>query len=514
MNNSSPREPSASPRIVIVGAGLSGLCLAIQLKRAGWNSFTILEKSQDVAGTWLENTYPGCGCDVPAMLYSYSFARKPDWSRKYALQPELLAYFRQCADRFKIRPHVRFGVTVESAEFQEATGEWLIQLTNGEELTADVFVSAVGQLSQPRIPSLPGRDEFRGPTLHTAQWDSQFDPAGKRIAVIGSGASAIQVIPELAQSASQLHVFQRSPTYIFPRNDYAYSPWAKFCFRWIPGAALLHRWLLFRKQEYLFQFYERGTEKNAKFRAWLVIQMRSHLPKKMWRTVIPRYPAGCKRILLSDNYLQSLSRENVTLIPQGVSAITAEGVVAGDETIPVDAIVYATGFESNRFLAPLKVLGRAGKELNEAWAERPRTYLGIMVPEFPNFFMLYGPNTNLGHNSIIYMVESQVRWIMQCLGQLRRSGQSLVEPTVEATEAFDAQLQDQLSKLVWNEGCGNWYTNSQGHIVNNWSGPAADYRELTRRLEPHALRWFAPQAKGQTSPVTSPSLTGQTSETP
>lgn len=494
MNNNSPREANSFPRIVIVGAGLSGLCMAIQLKRAGIHSFTLIEKSTEVAGTWFDNSYPGCGCDVPAMLYSFSFAKKYDWTRKYALQPELLDYFRQCADRFGVRSHIRFGEVVESAEFSEETAQWRIKLRGGELLAADIFISAVGQLSRPKIPDLPGRETFAGPQFHTAQWDHAFDPTDRNIAVIGSGASAIQVIPELAKVARHVSVFQRSPTYIAPRGDYEYSALAKACFRFVPGVALLHRWKLFRTQEHLFQYYERGTEKNLRFRTWLVMQMREHLPKKLWRTVIPKYPAGCKRVLLSDNYLQSLGQENVTVIPEGAAAITSSGVSTGEKTIPVDAIVYATGFQSTKFLAPMSILGRNGQSLNDYWGERPRTYLGIMVPEFPNFFMLYGPNTNLGHNSIIFMVECQVRWILQCLKRMRAQKSQTAEVTSEATHQYDTLLQQKLGKLVWNEACGNWYKDAEGHIVNNWAGAAYEYRQTTRVFDESALRWGVPQA--------------------
>ncbi|WP_237228785.1 flavin-containing monooxygenase [Rubinisphaera sp. JC750] len=475
--------------IVIIGAGLSGLCMGIQLKRAGINSFTILEKSQDVGGVWLDNTYPGCGCDVPAMLYSYSFALKPDWTYKYARQPELLEYFRSCADRFQIRPHIQFGVTVDTADFDEATGKWTITLANGETRQADVVISGVGQLSRPKMPNLPGLDSFQGESFHTARWSKDFDWKGKKIAIVGNGASAIQVVPAIAAETEHLYVLQRSSNYIAPRNDYLYSPWAKAAFRWIPGAAKKHREQLFQAQEDLFQYYERGSQKNWEFRTWLVMQMRERLDKKLWRKVVPKYPAGCKRVLLSDDYLQTLCRENVSVLTDGAEAITETGIVSGGKTYDVDAIVFATGFESTQFLTPMKIHGRDGQSLNERWKERSQAYLGLLVPQFPNFFLLYGPNTNLGHNSVIYMVECQTEWILKCLRAMRQREASTIEVSEQAASEFDEQLQANLDKLVWKEDCGNWYTNEAGHIVNNWSGRAAEYREATREFHPEHLEW-------------------------
>lgn len=479
----SPESLDSQPlEALIIGAGISGICIGRQLLQAGFKRIAIIEKSNDVSGTWLENSYPGCGCDVPAMLYSYSFAMKKDWTRKYALQPELLEYFRDCAEKFGLHPYLRLGQTVTQADWSDAEKLWLVKLQSGETLKTRVLISAVGQLNRPSIPSLPGMDSFQGPSFHSARWPKDFDPAGKRIAVIGSGASAIQIIPELAKTAAHTYVIQRSPNYIAPRNDHFYSSAARFLFKTVPGLAQLYRQYLFWSHEYLIYLYRKGSNWNRGFRSELVRKMRSRLPKALWRTVIPKYPAGCKRVLLSDNYLQSLSKENVTLCPEGAQGLTAEGVQLSDQTVPVDAVVYATGFESHPFLKSLQVTGLEGALLSEAWAERPKTYYGIATEAFPNLFMLYGPNTNLGHNTIIAMIESQSGLITQCLQAMQRKQAQSMEVKSEAIARYDAQLQENLSRLVWTEKCGNWYTDQTGHIVNNWSGTVTSYRRQTKQL--------------------------------
>ena len=478
---------SGQPSIVIVGAGVSGICMAIQLKRAGYRSVTILEKSNDFGGTWLENSYPGCGCDVPAMLYSFSFALKSNWSRLYALQPELLEYFKETAHRFDLSSITRFGETVQEARFDETSGLWNIELESGETLTANIFISSVGQLNRPSIPNLPGADQFEGPQFHSARWNHDFDFQDKKVAVIGNGASAIQLIPEISKVTKQTYIFQRSANYIAPRNDHTYSGLKTACFRWIPGYARLYRSWLFWRHEYRIKLYRRNSVLNKNFRHWLLKKMRERTPKKLWRTVIPKYPAGCKRVLLSDDYLQCLGRENVEVVDQGVTSLTADGVIAGEEQYPVDAVVYATGFKSTEFLSPMKVIGRNDLDINTAWQARPKTWYGVMVHGFPNFFMLYGPNTNLGHNSIIFMIECQVKLIMNSLKLMQKKQAGTIEVTESAVDQFDQKLQSDLGKLVWNEDCGNWYTNQTGNIVNNWSGAPIRYWWETRSVNDKAF---------------------------
>lgn len=482
-------NPGKFPRVVIVGAGISGLCIAIKLKQAGIGSFTILEKSDDVGGTWLDNSYPGCGCDVPSMLYSFSFAPKHDWSRKYAPQSEILEYFRDCADRFQIREHIQFGTAVASAKFDEEKSVWRIETDQGDELEADVFVSAVGQLSRPSIPEIEGLDSFDGEAFHTARWNHDFDVTGQDIAVIGNGASAIQLVPKVAEQANKVWIFQRSPNWISRRHDYRYPRLAQVAFRWIPGVAKLHRLWIYLLSDMRILLYQRKSLLNKGFTGWLWLRMSRKLPKKLHDSVIPKYPAGCKRVLLSNDYLESLCRDNVEIVTKRIRGVTPEGIKTDAGVTPVDAIVLATGFRSSEFLVPMKVSGRDGIDLHEQWKARPRTYLGMTCPGFPNFFLLYGPNTNLGHNSIIFMVECQVRYILRCLSELIRRGDQTIEVREEAVEEFDRSLQEGLNKKVWNGYVNNWYKTADGHIINNWYGSTISYRRRTRKLDLKAFKF-------------------------
>lgn len=479
----------AAPRVVIVGAGISGLCMAIKLKKAGINSFTILEKSNDVGGTWLDNTYPGCACDVPAILYSFSFAPKHDWSRKYPPQAEILDYFRKCADKFQIRQHIRFGTSVASARFDDKSSVWKIQTEEGDELEADVFVSAVGQLSRPNTPEIEGLESFEGQVFHTARWNNDFDATDQEIAVIGNGASAIQVVPKIAVKARKVSIFQRSPNWISRRHDYRYPRFVQWMFRWIPGVAKLHRLWVYLLSDLRILLYKRKSLLNKGFTGWLWLRMRGKLNQELHQQVIPKYPAGCKRVLLSNDYLESLNRDNVNVVTKRIRAVTPDGVKTDDGVTPVDAIVFATGFRSTEFLVPMQVFGRDGCDLHELWKKRPRTYLGVMTPRFPNFFLLYGPNTNLGHNSIIFMVECQVRFILKCLKAIGKQGVQTIDVREDAVEEFDKSLQEGLNAKVWNGYVSNWYKTADGHIINNWCGSTTAYRRKTSRLNLNSFKF-------------------------
>ncbi|NIL96772.1 MAG: NAD(P)-binding domain-containing protein [Planctomycetales bacterium] len=482
------------PRIVIVGAGISGLCLAIRLKQAGIHSFTILEKSDEVGGTWLDNSYPGCGCDVPSILYSYSFAPKCDWSRKFSPQSEILGYFRQCADRFDVRRHIRFDTSVTAASWDAESLQWRIETARGEELVADVFVSAVGQLSRPQVPPLEGLKSFAGPAFHSARWERDFEVAGRNIAVVGNGASAIQLIPQLAKRAKKVFIFQRSPNWIVHRHDYAYPRFVQAMFRWVPGVARLQRYWTYLAYESRILLYKRRSWLNNGFTWWARRSMLRKLPGHLQDHVIPRFPAGCKRVLLSNDYLECLHRENVQLVTEEIRRVVPDGIETDRGLTPVDSIVFATGFQANRFLYPMQITGRDNLDLDRLWQTRPRTYLGMMSPGFPNFFMLYGPNTNLGHNSIIFMVECQVNYLLRCVRALVRRGDQALEVRESVVEQFDRQLQDHLREKVWNGYVASWYKTPEGHIVNNWGGSTLAYWWMTRKPD-----WQAFQFAGRPS---------------
>lgn len=474
--------PHRTPYIAILGAGVGGLCMGIRLRRAGITSFTIFEKSRDVGGTWLDNTYPGAGCDVPSHLYSFSFEPNPWWSRRYSLQPEILAYLRHCARKYGIYPHVRFGTEIAGARFDEAAARWELRTTAGETVTADVIVSALGQLNRPAYPRIPGLETFGGTTFHSARWNHAYDLTGKRVAVIGTGASAIQFIPQIAPRVARLHVFQRSPNWIIPRNDYAYSERAKRLFAHVPLLQRLYRLLIYLQLEKNILAFSRNALLGRLIRraalAYLESQVRD---PDLRRRLTPDYPVGCKRILIADDFYPVFERPNVELVTDPIDHVTADGIVTADgRTRPVDAIIFATGFEATRFLAPLRIEGRNGAVLEDVWHDGAEAHLGVCVAGFPNLFLLYGPNTNLGHNSIIFMIECQVAYVLQCIRRLADAGPGWLEVRPEAQARYNAEIQRRLEGTVWTTSCGNWYKTASGRVTNNWPGSTLAYWLRTR----------------------------------
>jgi cation diffusion facilitator CzcD-associated flavoprotein CzcO len=480
-------------RVAILGAGASGICLGVKLLEAGLRDFTIFEKSQDVGGTWNDNRYPGACCDVPSHFYSFSFERKADWSRKFAPQAEIQDYFRHVVDEYGLRPHVRFGVEIASARFDEAAGVWRLRTAGGEEHEAEVLASGVGQLNRPHLPDFPGRDSFGGAAFHSARWDHGVDLAGKRVAVIGNAASAVQFIPPVAEQAAHVTIFQRSANWVMPRLDYAYSERAKWLFAHVPGLERLYRWWIYWNFELrFFTFRGRGD-------GWLARRIRqavldyyaAEIPDPALRaTLTPDYAPGCKRLLISDDYLPALRRPNVAVVTSGIERIAPEGVVTRDGALhPADVIVYGTGFETTSFLAPIEIEGQGGRKLHEVWRDGAEAYLGVAVSGFPNLFLLYGPNTNLGHNSILFMIEAQVRYLVACMEELRRSGRASLEVRAEAQERFNEELQRALAETVWATGCGSWYKTASGRVTNNWKGFTLEYWWRTRRPDWSAFRF-------------------------
>jgi cation diffusion facilitator CzcD-associated flavoprotein CzcO/acetyl esterase/lipase len=479
------RNGRPSPSVAIIGAGFGGIGLGIALKRAGIDSFTILEKAEGIGGVWRDNTYPGAACDVPSHLYSFSFEPNPEWTCRFSPQPEILDYLERCVDDYGIRPNLRLGTAVARAEFDEDAGRWRIETAGGETLEADVLVSACGQLSRPATTRIEGSEDFRGPIFHTARWDHDAQLEGRRVAVIGTGASTIQVVPAIAERVGQLDVYQRSAPFVIPKNDRPYMPWEKRLFRWFPPAQLLARfrqWLVFEIFISAFnQFRPLGRLGVRMFERHLDEQVSD---PELKRALTPDHVLGCKRVLISPDYYSTFERPNVELITQGVQRLTEGGVVAEDGSErPADVIVLSTGFESTRFLAPMEIRGRGGVDLNEVWREGANAYLGMTVAGFPNLFVMYGPNTNLGSGSIIFQLESQMAYIVDAVERLRRTGGWLsVRPDVQ--RAFDSEIQRRLSTSVWQTGCNNWYVDEHGRNTNNWPGFTLEYRWRTRRLDP------------------------------
>jgi cation diffusion facilitator CzcD-associated flavoprotein CzcO len=478
---------TTTTRIAIVGAGHSGICMGMQLKRAGIDDFVILEKSATLGGTWRDNTYPGASCDAPSFLYSFSFAQKTDWSRRFAWQPELLAYSVECAVQAGLLPHCRFGSEVTAARFDDARNLWRIEPAGGATVEAQFLVTGVGQLHRPSVPAIPGRDSFRGTQFHSARWDHSADLAGKRIAVIGNAASAVQFVPQIAPLAAELTIFQRSANWLMPRNDRLYSPRLH---RWTA------RWPWLAKLRHQFQWFVFGEMqltplmKQVRVAQWLAtIRSKRHLRRQvkdpaLRAKLLPDFPIGAKRVLFNDDYYPTLNRANVRLVTDGVERIEADGVrTRSGEFVGADVIVYATGFHATDFLAPMTILGAGGRDLRDEWRGGAHAYLGVTVSGFPNFFMLYGPNTNLGHNSILVMIEAQVGYIIDAIRKLDSSGSRRLDVKRGVMDEYNRWLQRDLAKSVWAADKQSWYKLADGTITNNWPHSTIRYRRLLRTAD-------------------------------
>lgn len=481
-------ENPASKRIAIVGAGLSGLCLAIELKRVGIHSFVLFEKADDLGGTWAQNIYPNAGCDVPSYLYSYSFRQKTDWKDKYARQPEILSYIRECAEHYHVTPHIRFRTSILRASFDEEDSSWHVESSDGRTERFDFFVSAIGQLSQPYTPDFAGLESFQGTQFHSAEWDESFDPTDKTIAVIGSGASAIQFVPIISKAATKVLLFQRSPNWVDTLNNYSYRQWTKKLFRRIPFAMTLYRFWIFFNLERRFLAFRRGKPTSWLYTKWLRFRLRRQLSEPLRSKMTPNFPAGCKRILLSDEYYDSIKRDNVLLIPFPLDRFTSDAVIARETSHSVDTVIFATGFKTSRMFASMEIVGRNKRTLEEAGQGEARSYLGILQAGFPNFFMLYGPNTNLGHNSIIFMIECQARYIRTCIQYAISKKLRSMEVKEDVAVRYNKMVERRLDKTVWNADCGSWYKTDDGKIINNWCGTALEYWFRTKKVDLSKLR--------------------------
>lgn len=489
----SPRAPLAA---VVIGAGFGGICMGRALLRAGVRDFVILERAHEVGGVWRDNRYPGAACDVPSHLYSFSFAPNPDWPRRFAAQPDILAYLKQCARDAGLQPHLHFGQEVAQADYDEANALWTVATATGAALHTRLLVTATGLLSRPALPGLAGSDSFAGPAFHSARWDHTTALAGKRVAVIGNGASATQFIPAIAREVKELLVFQRSPSWLKPRGDRAYPAWRKRLFRRLPLAMGLHRALIYTGYELRALAFTRfqGMMQLAVGLPFRRMLARDVADPRLRASLTPDYPIGCKRILLSDDYLASFADPRVRLVTEAIARIVPEGIETADGSLhDVDAIIYGTGFAATDFLAPMTIRGRGGLDLNAAWRGGAEAYLGMSVPGFPNFFMLYGPNTNLGHNSIVYMLESQVAHVMRCLAGLKSTDATTVEIEPGVHRAFNTALRKRLDKSVWN-GCNSWYLDRHGRNSANWPGFSFSYRWRARHASLSAYRFATPLA--------------------
>ncbi|GAA4570426.1 flavin-containing monooxygenase [Planotetraspora kaengkrachanensis] len=483
-----------NPAITIIGSGFAGLCMAIKLKEAGWHDFVILEKADDLGGTWRENTYPGCACDVPSPLYSFSFELNPGWSRLFSPREEIWDYLRACVDRYGLAPHLRFGKAVSTLEFDDDRRTWRVSTADGESFETNAVVSGIGALHIPKLPEIAGRERFAGPAFHSSEWDHSVDLTGKRVAVIGTGASAIQFVPVVAEQAARLHVFQRTPPWVQPKPDLVVSDRMRRALR-VPGAARAVRnsiyWLLetralgFTVDPALMRVQQRVAERHLE---------RQVADPVLRAKLTPDYTIGCKRILLSSDYYPALTRDDVELVTDGIKEIRERSIVdaAGVER-EVDVIVYGTGFKVVDALNDQRIVGRNGLKIQDAWRNGVEAYLGVSTAGFPNLFFLLGPNTGLGHTSVVFMIEAQVRYVMDCLRLLSRTGARALDVREEAQRAYNERLQQRLDRLVWHKGgCTSWYLDEHGRNRATWPGFTFEYWARTRKVKPEAYELIAP----------------------
>jgi cation diffusion facilitator CzcD-associated flavoprotein CzcO len=474
-------------RVFVIGAGFAGLGLAIRLSGRGEHDFVVAERGSEVGGTWRDNTYPGAACDVPSQLYSFSFALNPDWSRSFSPQPEIQDYLRRVAEQSGVLPHVRFGVEVEEARWDDGAQRWRIRTSAGT-CTADVLVSASGALSEPRVPDIDGLDSFQGTVFHSARWNHHADLTGKRVAVIGTGASAVQIIPEIARDAARLDVYQRTAPWVMPRRDRAYSALERLAFRHVPGLQRLYRTLIYWGRETFVPAFTVSARLAAPARRAALANIRDHIGDPALREqVTPTFEIGCKRILISNDYYPTLDQDHVELVTTPISKITPTCVVTADGTErEVDALVVATGFHTTDLPVADRIIGRRGRSLAQQWGvDGMSAYKGTTVSGFPNLFLLVGPNTGLGHSSMVYMIESQLNYVLDALDTMQERRIAALEPAPGAQAQWNQDLQRRMRRTVWNRGgCSSWYLDEHGRNVTLWPRTTFTLRRLTRRFDP------------------------------
>ncbi len=469
-------------RIAIVGCGFSGLAAAIKLREAGFEDVTIFERAAEVGGTWRDNTYPGCACDIRSHLYSFSFYRNPDWTREYPPQAEIQAYLLDVVEHFSLRPSIEFDVEITEMRWDDDRRCWELTTSAGEIREHDVVINATGPLSQPKLPSVPGLDTFAGTMFHSARWQHDHDLAGERVAVVGTGASSIQFVPEIAPAVGHLTVFQRTAPWVLPREDAPISAKTRRRYRRLPALTRIKRSRIWLRQELLFLVFlgkqkpqERVSEGGKLFIRALVND------PEMQARVTPDHVPGCKRLLLSNDWYPTLNRDNVSLVAEAVAEVTPTGVrTVGGQHHDVDTIILATGFAATEFLTPMKVFGRGGRELSDQWRHGAATYLGTAVHGFPNFWLMVGPTTGLGHNSIVLMMEAQLHLIVGALEHQRRRRQRTLEVGEVAQRVAYERHTQRMGRTVWASGCKSWYLSEDGRNDTLWEATTLEYWWRTR----------------------------------
>ncbi len=493
-----------APSIVIIGAGFSSVCTAIKLLEAGIDTFSIFEKGDRVGGVWCTNTYPGAGCDVQSHLYSYSFAPTYDWTRKYATQHEIRAYVEQCAERYGVLPRIRFKTAVLSATFDRIAGDWAVHTSDGSLHRARILIGATGQLGRPAFPAIPGLDGFHGRLFHSAQWPHDYELTARTVAVIGTGASAIQFVPEIAPKVKTLHLFQRSAPWVLRKRDRVYTAPERWLFRTVrPWTRLYRGYLYCRNESRALAFANAfGLKRLLKGSEWSVrARIRRHIKDRTLRaTLTPGYPLGCKRVLLSDAWYPALARKNVNVVTAHIARVDENTIVDRDGVRrAVDTIILGTGFDPTGY--QVSMTGLDGRNLGETWRrDGAEAYKGISVAGFPNLFLLYGPNTGLGHQSIVYMIESQVAYVMRCIRLLRDRRLHYIDVRADRQRAYNDRLQQRFQHTIWSDGCASWYKLPTGKITHLWPGFTFDYRHSTGTLDLadyHLIPQSSPGSQGK-----------------
>jgi len=474
------------PEVIIVGTGFAGLAMGIQLKKAGISNFVILERADSAGGTWRDNDYPGCACDIPSMLYSFSFEPNGNWTRAYPTQPEIRDYLQNVAKKYKLEPHIRYDSEIAEADYDEPNQRWHVRTTAGDTYTGRFLVSGMGGLSNPSTPVLPGIESFPGKSFHSATWDYSVPLDGKDVAVIGTGASAIQFVPQIAPRVGKLSLFQRTPPWIAPKLDYQVSALQQTLRRYMPG----YSWALRKLIYWLLEVRAIGFQGNRTMLAFMESISRGHLQRQiadpiLRSKVMPEYQFGCKRVLISNDYYPALLRPNVDVVTSGVSHVDGEYIVTSDGVRHhADVIVYGTGFRAQDPISPVNIVGANGVSIADAWRDGMEAFYGISIAGFPNFFMLVGPNTGLGHNSMVLMIEAQVRYVINAIKYLRKQKGGAIDVKRDVQDAFNEQLQGRLGATVWNGGCKSWYLDASGKNTTLWPGFTFAYRRETKKLEP------------------------------
>ena len=472
--------------VAIVGSGYSGLCVAIRMKLAGLQDFVMFERAATIGGTWRDNHYPGAACDIASNLYSFSFEPNPNWTRIYPQQPELKAYMEHCAAKYGLAPHLHCGAAVTEARYDEVARSWQLTVNGATVVTARVLVSATGGLSQPALPSLPGLAEFAGPVFHSARWRDDVVLEGKRVAVVGTGASAIQFVPEIADRAARLTLFQRTAPWIIPKPDRALTAPERRRLQRLPGWQRLLRAADYTVRESRALFFTRWPHLLERAQQRVLRAMhRQVADESLRRQLTPHYVLGCKRILLSNDFYRTVQKPQVRLVTAAIDRVRADGIQTTDGGFhPADVLILATGFETGRNTTPYPVIGLGGVALDRAWTAGPQAYLGTTVAGYPNLFLMTGPNTGLGHNSMIYIIESQTRYVLDALQTMRRRRIGAVDVDAGVQARYNAEIQARMRRTVWSTGgCKSWYLSPDGRNATLWPDFTFRFRRRTRRFD-------------------------------